>query len=151
MDINSELISLSRYYGSNPGYVIAGGGNTSYKEGDRMWIKDSGTSLADIDESGFVCLSRTKLNKVTSTGYSKDPFKREEAGEVPKHCLYRWHVMDPIRFEKNLRVTIQALGWQPDKKFQPLSDDIASVGYWYQSEPHGEFSKLPTIEERWPR
>ena len=78
MAINSELISISRYYGSNPGYVIAGGGNTSYKEGDRMWIKASGTSLADIDESGFVCLSRTKLNKVTSTGYSKDPFKREE-------------------------------------------------------------------------
>ncbi len=86
-----------------------------------------------------------------STSFLGYPFKKEEAGEVPKHCLYRWHVMDPIRFEKNLRVTIQALGWWPDGKFQPLSDDIASVGYWYQSEPHGEFSKLPTIEERWPR
>lgn len=86
-----------------------------------------------------------------STAFLGYPFCRKEPDEVPKHCLYRWHIMDPIRFQKNLRVTIQALGWWPDGKFQPLSDDIASVGYWYQSEPHTDFPKLPSIEERWPR
>jgi len=86
-----------------------------------------------------------------STPFLGYPLWRKEAGEVPKHGLYRWHVLDPIRFEKTIRVTIQALGWWPNGKFQPLSDDIASVAYWYQGEPHVEFPTLPAIEERWPR
>ncbi len=86
-----------------------------------------------------------------STPFLGYPLYRKEPGEVPKHGLYRWHVMDPIRFESALRVTIQALGWWPNGKFQPLADDIASVGYWYQAEPHAAFPALLTPEERWPR
>ncbi len=56
--------------------------------------------------------------------------------------MYRWHVMDPIRFEKDLRVTIQALGWRSGERFLPLQDDIASVAYWYQAEPHTPYSLL---------
>ncbi len=58
--------------------------------------------------------------------------------------LYRWHIMDPIRFEKDLRVTIQALGWRSGGRYLPLQDDIASVAYWYQAEPHAAFPKLPS-------
>lgn len=79
------------------------------------------------------------------------PLWSKAEGEVPRHGLYRWHVMDPIRFEKNLQVTIQALGWWPNGKFQPLADDIASTAYWYQKEPHNQFPKLPEIEHRWSR
>lgn len=86
-----------------------------------------------------------------STAFLGYPLYRKEPGEVPKHGLYRWHILDPIRFEKDLKVTIQALGWWPNGKFQPLADDIASVAYWYQTEPHQEFPRLPSIEERWPR
>lgn len=57
--------------------------------------------------------------------------------------LYRWHIMDPIRFEKDLRVTIQALGWMSGGRYQPLQDDLASVAFWYQTEPHASFPKLP--------
>ena len=59
--------------------------------------------------------------------------------------LYRWHVMDPVRFEKDLRVTIQALGWRttPERQYLPLQDDIASVAYWYQQLPTAAFPKLP--------
>lgn len=57
--------------------------------------------------------------------------------------LYRWHIMDPVRFEKDLRVTIQALGWRSGGRYLPLQDDISSVAYWYQAEPHGAFPKLP--------
>jgi hypothetical protein len=57
--------------------------------------------------------------------------------------LYRWHIPDPIRFEKDLKVTIQALGWQSGGRYLPLQDDIASVGYWYQKEPHKKFPPLP--------
>ena len=51
--------------------------------------------------------------------------------------------MDPIRFEQDLRVTIQALGWRPTGAYLPLQDDIASVAYWYQAEPHAPFPALP--------
>jgi hypothetical protein len=57
--------------------------------------------------------------------------------------LYRWHIADPIRFEKNLKVTIQDLGWHADGRYMPLQDDIATVVYWYQTEPHGAFPPLP--------
>ena len=53
--------------------------------------------------------------------------------------MYRWHIMDPIRFEKDLKVTIQALGWRSHKRYLPLQEDIASVGFWYQLEPHANF------------
>lgn len=56
---------------------------------------------------------------------------------------YRWHIMDPVRFEKELRVTIQCLGWQSEGRYLPLRDDMASVAYWYQSEPHNTFPPLP--------
>jgi len=58
--------------------------------------------------------------------------------------MYRWHIMDPIRFEKDFRVTIQALGWRSGRRYLPLQDDIASVAYWYQTLPAAEFPKLPS-------
>lgn len=57
--------------------------------------------------------------------------------------MYRWHIADPIRFEKDLKVTIQALGWRNDGRYLPLQDDIASTVFWYQAEPHVKFPALP--------
>jgi len=56
--------------------------------------------------------------------------------------LYRWHIMDPVRFEKDLKVTMQDLGWHHDGRYLPQKSDIASVVYWYQTEPHNTFPKL---------
>jgi hypothetical protein len=61
--------------------------------------------------------------------------------------LYRWHIPDPIRFTSDLRVTIQALGWRSGGRYLPLMDDIASVAFWYQTEPHAPFPKLPSKDE----
>ncbi len=63
--------------------------------------------------------------------------------------LYRWHITDPIRFESDLKVTIQALGWRTElgdfanRRYLPLQDDIASVAYWYQTLPSVPFEPLP--------
>lgn len=57
--------------------------------------------------------------------------------------MYRWHITDPIRFEQDLRVTIQALGWRSGGRYLPLQDDIASVAYWYQTLPTQPFPALP--------
>ncbi|HYK44521.1 MAG TPA: glycoside hydrolase family 172 protein [Parafilimonas sp.] len=61
--------------------------------------------------------------------------------------LYRWHITDPIRFEKDLKVTIQDLGWHQDGTYMLLQDDIASVAFWYQTEPHHPFGPLPSRYE----
>lgn len=60
-----------------------------------------------------------------------------------RFSLYRWHIADPVRFQKALKVTIQALGWQSGGRYLPLRDDIASVAFWYQTEPHAPFPPLP--------
>ena len=57
--------------------------------------------------------------------------------------MYRWHIMDPVRFDTELKVTIQALGWREGGRYLPLQDDIASVAYWYQTEEHSAFPELP--------
>ena len=57
--------------------------------------------------------------------------------------MYRFHITDPIRFEKKLKVTIQALGWRSGGRYLPMQDDIASVAFWYQKEPARKFPKLP--------
>jgi hypothetical protein len=55
--------------------------------------------------------------------------------------------VDPIRFTSDLRVTIQALGWQSGRRYLPLTDDIASVAFWYQTEPHAAFPALPAKDQ----
>ena len=60
-----------------------------------------------------------------------------------RFSLYRWHIMDPIRFERDLRVTIQALGWRSGGRYLPLQDDIASTVFWYQTLPTAPFPPLP--------
>ena len=57
--------------------------------------------------------------------------------------MYRWHIADPIHFDKELKVTIQALGWREGGRYLPLQDDIASVAYWYQTLPTAPFPPLP--------
>ncbi len=57
--------------------------------------------------------------------------------------MYRWHIMDPVRFDSDLKVTIQALGWRSGGRYLPLQDDIASVAYWYQTLPSAPFPALP--------
>jgi rhamnose utilization protein RhaD (predicted bifunctional aldolase and dehydrogenase) len=74
----SELIDISKYYGSNKEYVIAGGGNTSFKDNDTIWIKASGQALSDLSEDGLVALSRQKLHAISTGRYSDDPAEREE-------------------------------------------------------------------------
>jgi NAD(P)-dependent dehydrogenase (short-subunit alcohol dehydrogenase family)/rhamnose utilization protein RhaD (predicted bifunctional aldolase and dehydrogenase) len=80
----NDLIEISRYYGQEKDYVIAGGGNTSYKNEKYLWIKASGINLGNISESGFCVLDREKLAAIPTQKFSDDPVQREN--EV-KHAL----------------------------------------------------------------
>jgi hypothetical protein len=117
-----------------------------YIDGDTEFPTICGTGTEDY-VGGAWCFG----GKTYSTAFLGYPFRRSDPGEVPRHCLYRFHIYDPIRFRSDLRVTIQALGWYPNGKFQPLTDDVSSVAYWYQTEPHAPFPPLPTAKERRPR
>ena len=72
------LISISQFYGKDSRFVIAGGGNTSYKNQEKIWVKASGSSLATITEEGFAVLDREKLNLMSEKVYSADTSEREE-------------------------------------------------------------------------
>ena len=116
-----------------------------YIDGDTDHPTICGTGTEDYF-GGAWCFGDTY-----STAFLGYPLWRKEPGEVPRHAMYRWHIMDPIVFRQDIKVTIQALGWWPDGTFQPLTDDIASVAYWYQAEPHSSFPELPPPEDRWSR
>jgi len=116
-----------------------------YMDGDKDFPTICGTGTEDYF-CGSYCFMVNGQYREYSTPYSGMPqvIKPDGANNAKtRFGLYRWHIMDPIRFEKDLKVTIQALGWRSGGRYLPLQDDIASVAYWYQTEPHALFPKLP--------
>ena len=77
-----------------------------------------------------------------------NPFHNDDC--PPMRGFYRWHIPDPIRFEEDLRVTLQQIGVSHRGLFE-RQDDVATVAYWYQSEPHTPFPELLERIKRWPR
>ena len=73
-----KLVEVSRRYGSDDRFVIAGGGNTSFKTAEKLWVKASGHALATIGEDGFAVLDRALLNPMGEKVYSSDTSVREE-------------------------------------------------------------------------
>ena len=126
-----------------------------YMDGDKEYPTICGTGTEDYFCGSYDFDTKNK-NKagVEETDYT--PFSTPYTGLAQvikgdghygiaqRFGLYRWHITDPIRFEKNLRVTIQALGWRDGGRYLPLKDDISSTVFWYQTEPHGPFPKLPS-------
>ena len=59
-----ELIEILQFYGQNSDYVIAGGGNTSFKTADRLWVKASGTTYEGLKNKRITdCFSNTHNKK----------------------------------------------------------------------------------------
>lgn len=77
MNAIEQLVVISRKYGADSRYVIAGGGNTSFKTADKLWVKASGHALATIGEDGFAVLDRSKLAPMGTKVYSADVAERE--------------------------------------------------------------------------
>ena len=114
-----------------------------YMDGDKKFPTICGTGTED-----YFCGSYG-FPKAYNSPYAGTTLPSSENADPPSYwSLYRWHIMDPICYDKDLRVTIQALGWGKDGKYMKLSDDVASVAYWYQVEPHAPFPKLPPLKER---
>src|SRR4030042_6006503 len=95
-----QPVEISRFYGADKEFVLAGGGNTSYKDNKKIWVKASGVPLATIGRKCFTILSREKLNIISDKKYSKDPCIRESQ---VKEDLYK-SKMDP---EDPLRPSVE--------------------------------------------
>jgi hypothetical protein len=117
-----------------------------FMDGDQEFPTIAGTGTED-----YFCGSynfedqKTKQYREFSTAYAGLPQIIRPDGTYQsqtRFSMYRWHILDPIRFETDLRVTIQALGWRSGGRYLPLQDDIASVAYWYQTLPTAGFPPL---------
>jgi len=123
------------------------------------WGEGEVKFFVDGEQNPSICTTGTEdyfggawcFGNTYSGLYSGYPLHAKAQGEVPRHGLYRWHLLDPVRFGSSLEVRVQALGWWPNGKFQPLTDDIDSVAFWYQKEPHGGSGSTPTLSNLWAR
>ena len=130
-----------------------------YIDGDDEYPTICGTGTEDY-AGGAWCFNDPHKSEETfpspntySTPYMGYPLYDgggEGQGRPPRHGLYRWHIPDPIFFDKSLRVTVQQIGHNGRDLFE-RSDDVSSVGYWYQTEPHNAFPTLPERSARLPR
>ncbi|WP_423147947.1 glycoside hydrolase family 172 protein [Rubrolithibacter danxiaensis] len=117
-----------------------------YMDGDNKFPTIAGTGTEDYFCGSYNFDRQGKYTEF-STAYTGLPqvirpdgaYKSQE-----RFGLYRWHIMDPIRFNKELKVTIQDLGWRSGGRYLPQQSDISSVAYWYQTEPHARFPRLPS-------
>jgi hypothetical protein len=116
-----------------------------FMDGDDQFPTICGTGTED-----YFCGSYGFAEPYT-TAYVGTTLPAKDSDAPPNHwSLYRWHIPDPICFQQDLKVTIQALGWYPHGKYKKTDDDIASVAYWYQAEPHTAFPPLPPAAARRP-
>ena len=122
-----------------------------FMDGDGEFPTIAGTGTEDYFGGSYNFENRqTKQYQEFTTPYSGLSLVVRPDGvyqSQQRFSLYRWHVTDPIRFEKDLKVTIQALGWRSGGRYLPLQDDISSVAYWYQREPHAPLHPLPSKDE----
>jgi hypothetical protein len=126
--------------------TIAGTGEEDYFLGSYSFIKRDakGAYVETSYASAYAGFLATQARNIDADYFKPDAERRY--GE------YRWHILDPVRFQSDLKVTIQNIGWKGaslarivgDGTYLPLQDDLSSVAYWYQAEPHAPFPKLPS-------
>lgn len=134
-----------------------------YIDGDADYPTICGTGMEDYFGGSWSFASQVDGQTVEhtyTTQYLGYPFysKSDTAIHNPYHnddcppmrAFYRWHLPDPIFFQRDLRVTVQQIGVGFGGLFE-RQDDLSSVAFWYQTEPHGAFASLPAPKERWPR
>ncbi len=118
-----------------------------YLDGDEEYPTICGTGTEDYFCGSYNFENRqTRQYQEFTTPYAGLPQVLRPDGVYQSQTrfgLYRWHLLDPIRFKQDLRVTIQALGWRSGGRYLPLQDDIASVAFWYQTLPTQPFPALP--------
>ncbi|MEJ5963272.1 glycoside hydrolase family 172 protein [Pedobacter immunditicola] len=120
-----------------------------FMDGDKTFPTVAGTGTEDyflgsynFDREGKYTLYSTPYAGLHQIVRPDGNYKAQQ-----RFGMYRWHIMDPVRFDKDLRITIQDLGWRDAGRYLPQKSDIITVAYWYQQEPHARFPKLPAKDD----
>jgi hypothetical protein len=152
-----KILDGVRGKGQYVGTYLAWGvhNNGWWGEGEVKFFIDGDQQFPTINGTGTEDYFNGSYNFENKEAGKYEPFTSPYSGLVQvlepdglyqsqqRFGLYRWHIPDPVRFESDLSVTIQALGWQSGRRYLPLMDDISSVAFWYQTEPHTAFPALP--------
>ena len=151
---------------SNNGIYYYSNSGKFYIDGDREYPTICGTGMEDyVGGSWSFAAPKEMLDEpmIETTYYSlymgypfysnrdtaiRNPYHNDDC--PPMRGLYRWHLPDPVFFDRDLKVTVQQIGVGYGGLFE-RQDDVCSTAYWYQCEPHTAFPKLPGVKERWPR
>jgi hypothetical protein len=152
------IVDNIKGHGQYVGTFIARGTHSKkwWGEGEVQMFIDGDTDHATYHGTGEedYFLGSYAYKKFENKGWDKwkyVPYNTAYSGfHVAEHhegyegCFgqYRWHIMDPIRFKEDFKIQIQILGWK-GSDYYPLEDDVQSVAFWYQTEPHQPFPKLP--------
>ncbi|MEX2335687.1 MAG: glycoside hydrolase family 172 protein [Fulvivirga sp.] len=122
-----------------------------YMDGDKKFPTIAGTGTEDYFLGSYNFENKkTNVYEEYSTAYAGLHQVIRPDGlysSQQRFGMYRWHVQDPIRFDKDLKVTIQDLGWKSDHRYLQQKSDISSTVFWYQMEPHASFPELPSNDE----
>ncbi len=145
-------------------YLARGAFNSGwFGEGEvKFFIDGDGgfPTICGTGEEDYFCGSYGYAEKNGDDGFEAyEPFSSpytgfhyfRNLGKRPKYRTmigqYRWHIVDPVRFKKDIKITIQSLGWKSEGRYKLLEDELSSVAYWYQSEPHKAVPAVQAYEE----
>lgn len=151
-----DVFGQGHYVGT---YLAWGVNNNGWwGEGEVKFYIDEDTEFPTICGTGledYICGSYNFENPANKQEYVSftTPYSGLHQVIVPdklyrsqfRFGMYRWHIVDPIRFSTKLKVTVQALGWREGGRYLPRQDDIASVAFWYQKNPN---RTLPRLQDK---
>lgn len=148
---NGHYVGTYLYWGVKSNRWWGEGEIKFYIDGDTDFPTICGTGTEDYFGGGWNFDVKGKYTEF-STPYT-GMFKNDTASDIyrcmPYFDLYRWHIPDPIYFKKDLRVTIQALGWRAsgNSAYRPLQDEISSVAYWYSDNLEDVYPPIPPLAQ----
>ncbi len=144
-----QYVGTSMAWGSNNNGWFGEGEIKFFMDGDDEFPTICGTGTEDYFGGAYGWEIEGKYETYTTPFLGMHQVLKSDGihNTQQRFAMYRWHVMDPIRFEQDMRVTMQAIGWRSGGRYLPLQDDIASVAYWYQTLPTAPFPELGGLDE----
>jgi len=146
---SGQYVGTYMYWGTNNNGWWGEGEIKFYLDGDTDFPTVCGTGTEDYCCGAWCFHSPGSTDQAHYLNFSS-PYSGFDANETDqlnksqkRFNLYRWHIQDPIYFEKDLKVTIQALGWRSERRYLPLQDDISSVAFWYSDNLNDVYPPLP--------
>ena len=144
-----HYVGTYRYWGVKSNNWWGKGEIKFYLDGDQEYPSICGTGTEDyfcgaynFDVNGEYREFSTPYCGLHKVDYTDLTYKCQKYFN-----LYRWHITDPVYFEKDIKVTIQALGWRSGGRYLPLMDDISSVAYWYSDNLNDEYPTLGSVDD----